>query len=255
MADIWSNLLAPLTGKPIEEAAAAKAAAIAKGKAELEGSYAAGRGDLTNYYTQALQPYMELKDPAMGGYNAYADASGARGLEGQIRAQQAFTTDPGYQFARDEALDAANRTGIASGVAVGNRTADAMSRASGLASKQYGDYVSRLLPWLGQGAGIAGGLSNIYTGLGGELNRSFQGQGQAQYGANVGIGDAQAQGLMAPMIAGSNIWSGIGQAAKLATSLATGMPGGGGGGGGMAGPQYAGIAGNQYAGPVNPLLV
>lgn len=222
MADFFSNLLAPLTGEPIEEAAAAKEAAIREGQRQLEASYASGRGALTNQYTQALQPYLALQQPATGGYQAYADASGAAGLPGQIRAQEAFKTDPGYLFAQKQMEDAVQRSGAAGGIAIGNRTADIMDRTQGLAARSYGDYVQRLLPWLGQGLGVAGGLGNIYTGLGGELNRSFTGMGNAQLGAQTAIGDAQAQGLMAPMIAGGNIWSGIGQAAKLAAGAATG---------------------------------
>ena len=254
---LWDNIIAPFTGTPMKEAGAELSAGILQGQKDLEAQYANARGAVTNQYTQALQPYLALTQPATGGYQAYADASGANGLEGQIRAQQSFLTDPGYQFAQRQMEDAVQRAGVAGGVAIGNRTADIMDRTQGLASRAYGDYVSRLAPWLGQGLGIAGGLGNIYMGLGGELGRWFTGQGDAAARAQQAAAQARAQGLMAPMVAGSNIWNTAFNAANTVANFMGGkaqMTPISGGTSFATNPQYAGVAGNQYAGPVNPLL-
>ena len=235
MANFWDSITAPLTGAPLEEAARlnqqgaqARADAIAQGEASLRESYGAGRGALTNYYTQALQPYMAMQPQATGGYNAYADASGANGLAGQIRAQQNFTTDPGYRFAVDQSTDQLNRAANARGVAVGNSTSDVAARTSGLAAQSYGDYVNRLAPWLNQNTAIASGISNIDTGLGSALNANYTGEGTGVLGAQTNIGAANqqgyqalAQGALAPMTAGSNIWN----LGLNLGSAALGMPG------------------------------
>lgn len=257
MASFWDTLTAPFTGEPMEKAGAELSAGILQGQKSLEEQYANARGAITNQYTQALQPYTALQQPAMGGYQAYADASGANGLEGQIRAQEAWKTDPGYQFAQRQMEDAVQRAGAAGGIAIGNRTADIMDRTQGLANRAYGDYVSRLAPWLGQGLGIAGGLGNIYMGLGGELGRSFTGQGDAAARAAAEAARARAQGLMGPMVAGSNIWNTAFNAANTVANFMGGkaqMTPLSGGTSFATNPQYAGVAGNQYAGPINPLI-
>ena len=225
MAFSLSNVLAPFgAGDSIENAAKASATGIQTGLTDLQNQYAQGRGAIADYYTRALQPYMALQQPATGGYQAYADASGANGLAGQMRAQQNFTTDPGYQFSRDEALKALAAGENARGVAAGNTGPDAAKYAAGYANQAYGDYVSRLAPWLNQGDVIAGGMANINTGAGNAINQSFTGQGNQALTANTNIGAANAQGAMAPMIYGSNMDQFALQAAKTAASF---MPGGG----------------------------
>jgi hypothetical protein len=205
MASFWDSITAPFTGAPIEDAAAAQAARIAQGKRELESSYAAGRGELTNYYTQALQPYLQLQGQGAGGYDAYADATGANGPEGLARARANFSAM--VQPDINMGVDAATRALSARGVAAGNIGADVSKMVGNELFGRYGDYVSRLAPWLGQGLNIAQGIGNIFTGLGSGLSGSYQGQGQQQLAALTGIGSAEAQGAMAPMVAGGNIWN------------------------------------------------
>jgi hypothetical protein len=220
MASFWDSITAPFTGAPIEDAAAAQAARIAQGQRQLEQSYAAGRGELTNYYTQALQPYLELQGRGAGGYDAYADATGANGPEGLARARANFSAM--VQPDINAGVDAATRALSARGVAAGNIGADVSKMVGNELFGRYGDYVSRLAPWLGQGLSVAQGLGNIFTGLGGALGASYTGQGNQALAAQTGIGAAEAQGLMAPMVAGGNIWN---LGLNLGKMAAGGLPG------------------------------
>jgi hypothetical protein len=205
MAFDLSNILQPFTGDAIRSASNVAAGDINTGIAQLGANYAAGRGAISDYYTRALQPFTALQPAATAGYNLYADVTGAGGTAGQDRARALFQTDPGYQFARDQALDAIARTGVARGTATGNSMVDAARYAAGYGAQQYGDWVSRLAPWLNQGTGIASALGNINVGAGNAINANYIGQGNALGGLYGRLGDVQAQGEMAPFIAGTNL--------------------------------------------------
>jgi hypothetical protein len=211
---------------PQEEAARLRQAALEKGYQQYSDLTGQGRDALQTNYAAALQPYQGLQPTAQAGYGLYGDVTGAGGAAGQDRARALFQTDPGYEFTRDQGLDAINRTGVARGGAVGNTMADAGKYATGLASQQYGDWVSRLAPWLGQGQQTASGIAGINTGLGNQLAGSYGQQGQAALGTQQGIGQAQSDAALAPYNASANLWNFGLNAAKTAASF---IPGGGGG--------------------------
>jgi hypothetical protein len=194
------------SAEPAQEAARLKQAALERGYQQYSDLTGQGRDALQTNYTAALQPFQALQPTAQAGYGLYGDVTGAGGAAGQDRARALFQTDPGYQFARDQGLEAINRAGVARGGAVGNTMADAGKYATGLASQQYGDWVSRLAPWLGQGQQTAAGISGINTGLGNQLAGSYGQQGQAALGTQQGIGEAQYAGAMAPYNASANLW-------------------------------------------------
>jgi hypothetical protein len=152
-----------------------------------------------------------------GGASAYGDASGANGPEGQARARAAFQADPGYGFQMDQGLQALQRTHAAAGnLASGNADADTLRFSQGLADQSYGNYVSRLQPYLGMAGqgqlaatqGQAGALQNLgntlntsygtqglglnqnYTGQGGLTNAAYQGQANALNTNYAGLGGA-----------------------------------------------------------------
>lgn len=212
---------------PAEDAAAAKRAGLEKGYGQLSGLYGQGREALTSNYTDALEPYQELYGKSMGGFDAYGDATGANGPEGLARAKQNFQAGPGYQFQMDQGIDALSRAGVARGQATGNTLQDAQKFGSGLASQEYGNYVSRLQPFLSGASGAATGIAGVKTGLGSGLNQSFMGQGQGAFNTQKGIGEADADAAMADYNASANLWNFGLNAAKTAASF---IPGGGGGG-------------------------
>ncbi len=87
------------------------------------------------------------------GQSALAKMSAAYGLNGQAPAtpeQLGFTTSPGYQFRRDQGVQAAERSAAARGLLGSGAAMKAVQRyGEGLAASEYGDWWNRL-------AGIAG---------------------------------------------------------------------------------------------------
>lgn len=114
----------------------------------------------------AYAPLTALAGRLGQGSQLYSDALGINGTGGTQRAQQAFTTSPGYQFQVDEALNNVARTKNATGQLVGGNTDQALlDRASGLAGQEYGNYLNRLQGFmpleLQATSGAAGGLADI----------------------------------------------------------------------------------------------
>lgn len=88
------------------------------------------------------------------GADLYADAMGLNGADGAARAGTAFQTGPGYDFARDQGLDAVMRKASATGrVQSGNTDLDLLRYATGYADQTFGDWLTRL-----------GGYNDMYAG-------------------------------------------------------------------------------------------
>lgn len=225
-----------------------------KGVGALEQGQTAGLGYLdtatgqaTGALNQAAPTWADLLSRANAGYGAYSDAVGAAGPEGQARARANFQTDPGYQFQQEQGLDALNRGAASRGMlASGNNSQDILKFSQGLADQSYGDYVSRLLPFLGQAntaaagqSGLYSNLANIYsqaganksnvaTGTASGVANMYGNQGtqlanaaQSKYGT---IGQAGVNTALADQGASQNMWNAIlglaGTAAKAAGSYA-----------------------------------
>ncbi len=230
------------TSGDASKAAQQKVQGLQQAQAYADPYLAQGRQAITTGYGQAQDIFNPINATAQGGANAYADITGAAGQAGQDRARALFETDPGYQFARDEALRATERTqGTGGFQGSGNVLAALEDRASGLAQQQYGNYVNRLAPFLGYSLGA--GASQAYTGEANALNTALGNQAQLGYGTQAGIGSAQAAGTLGDAAARQ---AGIGNILKIAgavggaalapvtggTSLAGTLLGFGGGGAG-----------------------
>jgi hypothetical protein len=74
----------------------------------------------------------------------------------------------------------------------GNLLTAEQQYGTGLANQSYGQYVSRLQPYLGQQTSAAGGIAAVDTGLGNTLNTSYGNQGNLAYNTQTGIGNANA---------------------------------------------------------------
>ena len=141
---------------------------------------------------QYNKPYREAGESSLGQINALM---GLRGPDAQGAAYGQFRTDPGYQFARDEGLDAVQRAQNAAHILDSGDTSKATMRyAEGLAAQQFGQYVNRLfgLSQLGQSAANQQATSALTTGA--NLGNIAMGQGAADasiYGnAAKGVGDS-----------------------------------------------------------------
>lgn len=200
-----------------------------QGYADLSGLYGQGRDALTTGYGQAGDLYKGLVASYAPGAAAYGDASGANGLPGQTRARANFQTDPGYGFQLDQGLQALQRTHAAAGnLNSGNADTDTLKFSQGLADQSYGNYVSRLLPYLGLQGNAVAGQAGAATGLGNALNTSYQGQGGAANTTQTTIGNNNAGAELNNYKVGANIWNGLMGGANFLAGGAGGQGGAGG---------------------------
>lgn len=232
-----------------------------QGRDALSGNLQQGRDALTTGYGKTGDIYSGLGNYYSGlyggGAQAYGDATGANGAAGFGRAQTNFRTDPGYGFQMDQGLQGLQRTHAAAGnLSSGNADADTLKFSQGLADQSYGNYVSRLAPYLGlagsgaatAAAGQAGAATGLGTGLnasygaqGAGLNASYQGEGAAANAAATGVGASNAAATMNNYNVGANQLSALAAGGKLFGSLFGSFGGAGGagaGGGGSSGSSF-----------------
>jgi len=196
--DLFSNDTA-------EEAARQRNAGLQQGYDQLSSQYGQGRDALTTGYGQASNLYGNLLNSNTAGANAYGDASGANGAAGYGRATANFQSNPGYQFQMDQGQQALNRAHAAAGnLSSGNADADTLKFSQGLANQSYGGYLAGLQPYLGGQQQATAGAANAATGLGGNLNQSFQGQGNAANANYTGQGASNAAATMNNYNVGAN---------------------------------------------------
>lgn len=180
------------------------------GYGQLSDLYGKGRDALTSNFGAAGDLYKNLITSYAPGAKAYGDATGANGADGYTRAKTNFQTDPGYGFQMDQGLQALQRTHAASGnLASGNADADTLKFATGLADQSYGNYVSRLAPYLTGEATATAGAAGVDQNLGTALNQSYQGQGGAANTTQTTIGNNNAGAELNNYKVGSNLWNGI----------------------------------------------
>lgn len=193
------------------------------GYSDLSTLYGQGRDALTTNYGKASDLYSGLMKSTGAGSSAYADASGANGVEGLQRAMDTFKNSGQYGtygFALDQGLQALNRTHAAAGnLSSGNADTDAMKYATGLAGQTYGNYLSGLQPYLGANSNAVMGAAGIDTGLGTALNTSYQGQGTAANNTQTTIGNNNAGAEMNNYNVGANTLNAITSLGKTAGSL------------------------------------
>lgn len=199
--------------------------AFGQARTDLQGGYGQARDDISGGYGQA-QDYLgqaggagldalgRARTEGMGylgqaggaydplsalgakygaGTSTYLDALGVNGAEGGARAQAAFTPSAGYNFTRDQGIEAINRRRNAGGMLnSGNADRDATDYASGLASKEIGGWMDRLgglvNPELQATSGAATGRAGAFTGMA-ELARSL-GVSETQLAQVLGVAGA-----------------------------------------------------------------
>ncbi len=194
----------------------------------LSSTYGQGRDALTTGYGQASNLYGNLLNSNTAGANAYGDASGANGAAGYGRATANFQSNPGYQFQMDQGQQALNRAHAAAGnLSSGNADADTLKFSQGLANQSYGGYLAGLQPYLSGQQQATAGAANAATGLGGNLNQSFQGQGNAANANYTGQGASNAAATMNNYNVGANQLGALMGVASLASGgLGGGLTGG-----------------------------
>jgi hypothetical protein len=145
----------------------------------------------------AYSPLTALAGQYGQGANLYADSLGINGAQGNQNAVNAFQAGPGYEFARNQGIDAITRAANASGGLGGNSLKDTITYGQGLANQEFGNWQNKLAPYnqlqLGatQGAAagnqaINSGVANTYGAGAGLLDSS----GRAQAGVATGQGNS-----------------------------------------------------------------
>ena len=265
------GFLSGMFGGGFEKEAAQKDIAAANQYANtslpaLAAAYQTGQTNLG----QAVGAYDPLKQLGAQYSQAAPTYLGAMGVgtPQQVQAaQSAFTNQPGYQFALNQAQQAAERAAAAGGMTASGNLIDAEQRnAIGLQNQQYQNWVDNLQKagQMGLGATQAGaqGQATGYTNLA-NLAQTY-GENQANVygnveGATIGANNLAAQGQAA---GAKNL---LGAGLQLATLGLTAPTGGlsntlfgkafsglsnmfGGDGGGAA----TGYGGSPYYGPAAP---
>lgn len=144
-----------------------------KGKATIA---AAGENkNIINQLGQTGRPIIQGIQDTTGDYldlgksgaGLYADALGVNGADGSARATGAFQTNPGYQFARDQGLQAVERNASKYGrLDSGNTDLDMMRYATGYADQAYGDWLGNLSGYNGMyGNGVQADATSAGLGL------------------------------------------------------------------------------------------
>jgi hypothetical protein len=186
LLDIFSNA-------PAQDAAAAQTAGINAGYGQLSGLSGQGRDALTTNYTAGLQPFLQNYGTAQQGTTALGNALGLNGPQGNAAAVAAFQNNPAYQFQLQQGMDAVNANAAKTGqLASGNTNLDLLKFGQGLAGTGWNQYLQNLQPYLGASQAAATGIGTLDSGLGNQLNANLTNQGNAAYGAQTSIGNANA---------------------------------------------------------------
>jgi hypothetical protein len=155
------------SGKNARLAAMWAAQNSANAAAAANGQLTAGYDTARTEYGKAGDEYLPLKDLFGRGAGLYADVLGVNGAEGSARGSTAFHTSPGYNFARDEALQAVLRNKSAVGeLASGGAMTALQDRASGLAQQDFGNWRSALGGYNPLYSNAVSGAAGIKTKLG-----------------------------------------------------------------------------------------
>lgn len=208
MADIFTSLgdfLGLNKGKATTDAAN-------KNAAVLSGLNTTGNG----YLSEATDLNKGLLSEVGKGANMYSDALGLNGADGSTAARDAFTTDPGYEFSRDQGVQALDRTAASRGALGGGGTGvDIANYVTNGANNQWSNWLANLAGFQQQLPGATGAVT---AGLGNQTQFA-EDMASGQMGANnqAAAGEEAGQG---------GLWSLLGNAASVVgagVGAATGM--------------------------------
>lgn len=203
-----------------DNAAQAQIAGINQGVTQATGNINQGNQALTTNYAAALSPFTTNFGTAQQGVGALGNALGLNGPAGTQSALTALQMTPGYQASLGAGNAGVNAAAAAGGTLnSGNQLLALQKTAQNTAAGNYNNYVSQLDPYLNLANSSASGISNVDTGLGSSLNANQNTLANLNYGANVGIGNANASADLADQSLGLGL---LGGAAK---GLTTAIPG------------------------------
>src|SRR5258705_5090268 len=162
------GLFDSFTGAPAKDAAAKNAALYNQYGTDANKYLDTGLANQLPQLNSAIGAYTPLSDLGAkygAGTNTYMDSLGLNGAAGNANAVGAFQASPGYNWQRDQAIEATARNANRFG-AGGNELAAVTDRANNLANQEYGNWQNRLAgfvnPQLAATSGAAGGQAARY---------------------------------------------------------------------------------------------
>lgn len=193
------------------------------GLSAFNNSVNSGNQQLTTNYTSALQPFLQNYSNSQSGVTQLGNLLGLNGASGSQSAQQTLQNMPGYQFALQQGDNSINAAAAANGTLNSGNQLTALSNYNqGLASQNYNNYVSQLLPYLNQSNTAASGIGSLYSGLGTGLNSNSLALGNANLGVDTAIGNAWSNAANAAGNGAANLFGGIGSLLSLGSNTAGG---------------------------------
>ncbi|MFC6790573.1 hypothetical protein ACFQE0_13750 [Methylobacterium komagatae] len=212
------------SGKPQRQAAIFAAQQLQQGKDQGDAALDQGYSRASDAYGQAATTFGNLANSYGAGSQLYQDALGVNGQAAADAAKNSYQQSAGYGFNLDQGLQALNRTRAVNGtLASGNADTDAMKFASGLASQDYGNWLSNLSGLDTKRYGATTGQAGTFGALGNAaLQTGTAKAGLASSTAN-GIAQAGAAGLQAGQQAQMNGLNAIFSGVKSIGDLAGGI--------------------------------
>jgi len=193
------------SGKAGRQAAMFQAQQLQQGQDQGNAALDTGYQRASDAYGQAATTFGNLADSYGSGSKLYQDALGVNGTDAANAARNSYQTSAGYGFNMDQGLQALNRTRAVNGtLASGNADTDAMKFASGLASQDYGSWLSNLSGLDTKRYGATSGQAGTYGALGNAAMQTGSAKANLAASTAAGIGQAGANGLMAGQQAASN---------------------------------------------------
>lgn len=217
-----------MANQRLDQYAGAERDVLKQGRSDAYGYLDAGVSQAQPWLEKSITPFQGLYDRGTQGIDYYGQLVGLGGGD-PAGMQQTLENIPGYQFARDQGIQALDRQANAKGNPY-NAT-DVLNFTNGLASQNYFNYLDRLNPFFGlaQGAasGLAGGygnIANLYnqlgankanvaTGVAGSIADTYRNQGTGNMNLALGRGQANADmyanNYAADQAASQNLWGAI----------------------------------------------
>jgi hypothetical protein len=203
MADFLSALGGLFTGSGMQDAEAQRQAQLNQAYGQYSDAAGLARNALQNNYTAALAPYSGMQATGTAGTQAYANATGANGIQGLNDARANFNAM--VQPDINAGIDALIRAGNAKGVATGNTLTDATKYATNEMFNRYQNYAQNLSPFLNYQQTAAAGQGGLYSNLANQLAGNYTALGGQAMNLGTQLGQSQYNSAMAPTLGAANL--------------------------------------------------
>jgi len=218
------GLFDSFTGAPAKDAAAKNAALYNQYGTDANKYLDTGLANQLPQLNNAIGAYTPLSDLGAkygAGTNTYMDSLGLNGASGNANAVNTFQASPGYNWQRDQAIEATARNANRFG-AGGNELAAITDRANNLANQEYGNWQNRLAGFVNPEqtavSGAAGGQAAGYGAKAGAYGADTQNRIGVAGNVVGGVTKSNTDAANAQMAAGGNFWKGLTSVGMIAAT-------------------------------------